>query len=167
MQKTQAAFYLEQYPRLLRQVGSLVELARSEDPNVALLALFGSVACLKPRDGSDADLLILLHDLSLLYQPAKTARVVQLLGEAERAPQGERCVWPFSGVVSDAQASDIEPEFLTTIACDGVLLSLQPGVTLPPVLAKLLPYTGWLEQVQALLEECKRVAGGQATKTLA
>lgn len=44
-----AQLYLREYPRLLRQIYKLVELVREQDPNVALLALFGSTARLEPH----------------------------------------------------------------------------------------------------------------------
>ncbi len=158
-----AQLYLRQYPRLLRQLYRLVELVREQDPNVALLALFGSTARLEPHPYSDSDLLILLHDARAIYKIGETATIVHLIGEAEEAPLEEWCEWTLSGVVGNAEGSDIEAEFLENIGAHGVLLYQQEGVALPPPLTGLLPFDAWLERVKALLAECERVV---ASKTL-
>ncbi len=157
-----AHLYVREYPRLLRQVRRLIELV-PQDPNVVLLALFGSTARLEPDPYSDSDLLILLHNPRELYALDKTARIVQLIGEAEEAPYEEWCDWPFSGMVGNAQGSDLDADFLANVAHDGVLLYQQEGMPLPPALAGLAPFDAWLERVQALLAECERTL---ATKTL-
>jgi len=158
-----AQLYLRQYPRLLRQIHRLVELVRDQDPNVALLALFGSTARLEPHPYSDSDLLILLHDARVIYKIGETATVVHLIGEAEEAPYEEWCDWTFSGAAGNIDGSDLEAEFLENIGAHGVLLYQQEGVALPPALAGLLPFDTWLERVNALLAECERVI---ASKTL-
>lgn len=156
-----AQLYLREYPRLLRQIRRLVELVREQDPNVALLALFGSTARLEPHAYSDSDLLLLLHDSRVIYKPGETAKVVRLIGEAEEAPYDEWCDWTFSGVVGNVEGSDIDPEFLENVGAHGVLLYQQEGVSLPPALQHLLPFDVWLERVQALLAECERVVASK------
>ena len=54
-----AQLYLREYPRLLQKLRKFVELVQTLDPNVTLLALFGSTARLEPRELSDSDLLML------------------------------------------------------------------------------------------------------------
>jgi predicted nucleotidyltransferase len=158
-----AQLYLREYPRLLRQIRKLVALVREQDPNVTLLALFGSTARLEPHAYSDGDLLVLLHDPRVIYKIGETAKIIHLIGEAEEAPYEEWCDWTFSGMVGNAEGSDIEPEFLENIGAHGVLLYQQEGVALPPALKGLLPFDAWLERVKALLAECERVT---ASKTL-
>jgi predicted nucleotidyltransferase len=82
---------LERYrrtdPPLLRTLERLAERAGRDDPNIALLALCGSVARLEPHADSDADVLILVDDPDryLAYRAA-------VPGAAERGtparPQG-------------------------------------------------------------------------------
>jgi predicted nucleotidyltransferase len=76
-----ARLYLREYPYLLRQIRRLVELVRAQDPNVALLVLFGSTARLEPGPYSDSDLLILLYNPRVIYEPDKTAKIIRLIGE--------------------------------------------------------------------------------------
>ncbi len=156
-----AQLYLREYPRLLRQIRRLVDLVREQDPNVALLALFGSTARLEPHAYSDSDLLVLLHDPRVIYKIGETAKVIHLIGEAEEAPYDEWANWTFSGMVGNAEGSDIDSEFLENVGAHGVLLYQQEDVPLPPALADLLPFDAWLERVNALLAECERVVAGK------
>ncbi len=158
-----ARMYLREYPYLLRQIRRLVELVRAQDPNVALLVLFGSTARLEPGPYSDSDLLILLYNPRVIYEPDKTAKIIRLIGEAEEAPYEEWCDWPFSGMVSDAQGSDLDADFLENVGTHGVLLYQQAGATLPPALTRLQPFDVWLERVNGLLAQCEQVL---ASKTL-
>jgi predicted nucleotidyltransferase len=159
-----AQLYLREYPLLLQKLKKLVELVQTLDPNVALLALFGSTARLEPREFSDIDLLILLHEIQWLARDGRgKALFVHLLGETEYMPGEEiMCGWPFTGVVGNAEGSDIDPEFLENIGAHGVLLYQQEGVTPPPALQHLLPFDAWLGRVQALLAECERVVASKA-----
>jgi len=159
-----AHLYLRQYPRLIRQINRLVELVQREDPNVALLALFGSTARLEPRAISDADVLVLLHDSRSLHEVGKTAKILRLLGIAEDAPQQEWCDWSFSMIDGNAQASDLDEDFVSIVGQDGVLLYQQAGASLPPALAALTPYAVWLERVQTLLAGAERMVAAQAAK---
>jgi hypothetical protein len=162
-----AQLYLSEYPRLIRQIERLVELVRQKDPNVALLALFGSTARLSPGPTSDADVLTLVHDrqpFSYLITGCKPPLLFRLLDEAEASPDGEECRWSFSGVVSDTQASDLDPEFVANVAEHGVLLYHQAGAPFPPVLASLQPYALWLEQVHALLAACVHARDAQRAR---
>ncbi|HEY7348524.1 MAG TPA: nucleotidyltransferase domain-containing protein [Ktedonobacterales bacterium] len=158
-----AQLYLREYPRLLQKVGKLRELVREQDPNVALLALFGSIARLEPRDLSDIDLVILLHEQRWLARDRRSRSLfVRLLGEAEDVPDEEQCGWPFTGVVGNPQGSDIDSEFLENIGAHGVLLYQQEGVALPPALAGLQPFDAWLKRVNALLAECERAIASKS-----
>ena len=77
-------------------------------------------------------------------------------------PNEEPCSWLFTGVVGNAEGSDLEAEFLENIGAHGVLLYQQEGVALPPALAGLLPFDIWLERVKALLAECERVVASKS-----
>jgi predicted nucleotidyltransferase len=151
-----ADLYLLEYPRLIRQINRLIEMVRSEKPEVALLALFGSTARLSPHTLSDADLLILLSAAPAPSYAEKIASVMHLVSLAQDAPRGEWCAWSFSVVDGDAQASDLDPDFLENVARDGVLLYQQEGATLPAVLSHLQPYERWLRRVEALLARASR-----------
>lgn len=161
--QNQARLYLQEYPRLLRQVHTLVKLVSEQDTNVASLVLYGSAARLEPHAFSDADLLLLLHNPRLIYEIGKTARIIQLIGEAQIPPDDDWCSWTFSGMLGNAQASDLDEDFLANVASDGVLLYQQEGTSLPPALAELQPFPAWLERVNALLDECARVVASKAT----
>jgi hypothetical protein len=151
--------YLREYPRLLGQIERLVELVREHDPNVALLALFGSTARLTPRRSSDADLLVLVHDTRPFY-PYTTgcpiAPVLHLLIQAEDAPDGQICRWHFSTVSGSVRGDDIDEEFLENIAAHGILLYRQEDAELPPILNSLQPFSVWVQRVQTLLAKCAR-----------
>jgi len=153
------SLYLQEYPLLIRQITRLVELVRDHDPNVTLLALFGSTARLAPHRSSDADLLVLVHDIRQFYPlttGAQSASVLGLLREAEDAPDGRICRWHFSIVPGNALGADVDEEFLKNVAGHGVLLYRQEGASIPPVLEHLQPFDIWLERVQALLEHYTR-----------
>lgn len=157
--------YLEEYPRLIRQIRRLIALVRAGDPNVALLALFGSTVRLTPHPFSDADLLVLVHDMRQFYPLAtgiQSAPVLDLVREAEDAPEGDICRWPFSIVSGDVQGKEIDEEFLENVAAHGVLLYQQEGVAVPRVLKGLQPFSVWLERVQALLEGRARSSAASA-----
>jgi len=158
-----APFYLQEYPRLIRQINRLIAFAPG-DPNLALLALFGSAARLTPGPSSDADLLILLHNERQFHDLTQIGTGIDLLQMAQDAPRGEWCAWPLSGVTGNAQASDLDEDFVSNVGQDGVLLYRQAGVTLPPALAGLTPYAVWLERVDRLLARCRRMVEAQAAR---
>lgn len=160
--QNRARLYLQEYPRLLRQIRTLVKLVPEQDTNVASLVLYGSAARLEPHAFSDADLLLLLHNPRVIYAIGKTARIIQLIGEAQIPPDDEWASWTFSGMLGNAQASDLDEDFLANVARDGVLLYQQEGTPLPPTLADLQPFSVWLERVNALLAECAQVVASKA-----
>lgn len=153
--------YLREYPLLLGQIERLVELVRRNDPNVALVALFGSTARLTPRRSSDADLLVLVHDTRPFY-PAVTgsqiAPILRLAQEAEDASEDGFCRWTFSLVPGDVAGKEIDEEFLENVAAHGVLLYRQEGASLPPLLEGLQPFSAWFERVQRMLSGYARAA---------
>lgn len=145
-------FYLREYPLLLGQIERLVELVQHNDRNVALLALFGSTARLTPRRSSDADLLVLVHDMRQFYPyttGAPSAPILDLAQEAEDASTEGFCCWPFSLVPGDIAGKEIDEEFLENVAAHGVLLYRQEGVSLPPVLERLQPFSDWVQRMLA------------------
>ena len=163
LSQKRAQFYLRHYPRLLRQIHALVQLVQEQDPNVALLVLYGSTARLEPHAFSDADLLLLLHNPRVIYEIGKTAKVVHLIGEAQIPPDDKWCDWTFSGMLGNAEASDLDEDFVANVAGDGILLYQQEGVSLPPALAGLQTFSAWQERVNTLLAECERVLATKAT----
>lgn len=162
-----AHLYVREYPLLLRHIRALVKLVQEQDSNVASLVLFGSTARLEPHAFSDADLLLLLHNPRVIYEIGKTARIIQLIGEAQIPPDDAWGSWTFSGMLGNAQASDLDDDFLANVARDGVLLYQQEGTPLPPALAGLQPFSAWLERVNALLAECARAVASKAAPTQA
>ncbi len=152
-----ARLYLREYPLLLRHIRALVKLVQEQDSNVASLVLFGSAARLEPHAFSDADLLALLHEQRWLEHGAGRARFVRLFGDAQIPPDDEWGSWTFSGMLGNAQASDLDEDFLVNVARDGVLLYQQEGTPLPPALAGLQPFSTWLERVNTLLAECAQI----------
>lgn len=153
--KTQELYNTE-YPLLLSQLKHLVALARARDPNVAFIALFGSVARMEPHAHSDADVLILVHDQAQFYAAEPTPGVALLWmayqeeacgsGDADRLGS-----WPVTAVVSDAMASDLDADFLNNVARDGVELYRQSGYTPPAILAHLTPWERWRRRVSKQL----------------
>jgi hypothetical protein len=153
--KSIAALYLREYPALIRKVDRLRALVRTENPNCALLALFGSVPRFEPRAASDADLLVLTHQSEdgLGVPTHMSALVIAVEDWSDESA----CAWPFSMVVGDANASDLDSDFLGEVARDGVLLYLQDGVRPPEPLTTLRSYDEWLRQVEVQLAECRAV----------
>ena len=158
----QAHLYLREYPLLLRNIRGLVKLAQEQDPNVASLVLFGSAARLEPHAFSDADLLALLHEQRWLDNGAGRSRFVRLFGDAQIPPDDEWCNWTFSGMLGNAQASDLDEDSLANVPRDGVLLYHQEGTPLPSAMAGLQPFSAWLERVNALLAEGAKVVASKA-----
>lgn len=148
-----AQLYLRGFPALLEQIRRLVALA-PQDSNIGALILYGSTAKLAPRASSDADVLVLCREPQQFNKEDDERRGFALiLGATSAADE-----WPFAPYVTDLAASDLPPALLRNIARDGVLLYCQPGMALPPALAKVRPYTAWQEQVQALLERYRQVS---------
>jgi hypothetical protein len=142
------ALHRREYPRLLAQLDRLVELARARDPNVAFVALFGSVARLEAGTDSDADVLLLAHDPDQFHAgtPTPGIHLMWMAYQGDLRVNGdweELGRWPATAVVSDAQASDLEEDFLANVARDGVELYRQAGYVPPVVLAHLLPLDTW------------------------
>lgn len=152
MREKRARLYEREYPLLLQQIEWLIALAR-EEPNIAALVLFGSTARLEPGATSDADLLALLHNPYLSLPGNTWPQIVDVVVKAE---EDSSCSWPFSIVDGDAQASDLDPDFLENVARDGVLLYQQEGVSLPVALRSLQPYEHWLKRVEALMARASR-----------
>lgn len=65
-------------------------------------------------------------------------------------------------MLGNAQASDLDEDFLANVARDGVLLYQQEGTPLPPALAGLQPFSAWQERVNALLAECEQAVASKA-----
>ncbi|HEU4784551.1 MAG TPA: nucleotidyltransferase domain-containing protein [Ktedonobacterales bacterium] len=144
--------YLKEYPLLLSQLKHLVALARTRDPNVAFIALFGSVARMEPGRYSDADVLILVHNQAQFYagQPTPGAALLWMAYQEEAAASGDDQrlgSWPVTAVVSDVTTSDLDYDFLSNVARDGVELYRQTGYIPPAALAQLTPWERWRRRV--------------------
>lgn len=153
--KSIAAMYAREYPALVRKLDKLRALMPTENPNCALIALFGSVVRFEPRAGSDVDLLVLTHRKEDVF--GAPTRMSELINSIEDWSDPQACVWPLSRVVSDTDASDLDPDFLGEVAREGVLLYLQDGARAPEALAGLRAYDDWLRAVEAELAECRAV----------
>src|SRR6185437_15540665 len=128
--------YRREYPLLLSQLRHLVALAYARDPNVAFIALFGSVARMEPGRYSDADVLILVHNQTQFYagQPTPGAALLWMAYQADVANSGDEqrlSGWPITAVVSDGAASDLDRDFVNNVARDGVELYRRSGF-IPP-----------------------------------
>ncbi|HEY1390436.1 MAG TPA: nucleotidyltransferase domain-containing protein [Ktedonobacterales bacterium] len=144
--------YRREYPLLLSQLEHLVALARTYDPNIAFIALFGSTARMEPGRYSDAERLILVRDQAQFYaaQPTPGAALLWMAYQADASSSGddERLgSWPLTAVVSDAAASDLDHDFLNNVARDGVELYRQTGYIPPDILARLTPWERWRRRV--------------------
>jgi Nucleotidyltransferase domain len=162
--------YRRNYPPLLRTLERLAERARRDDPNIALLALFGSVARLEPHVDSDADVLILVDDPDryLAYKPAvpgaaewgtparpQGGALVVAVGDA-----GRRAPWPDGGgawdlsvLLGDAHIVALANALRADLARDGVLLYRRATYDPPAPLHRLHPFDAWRARVRALLEQ--------------
>jgi hypothetical protein len=162
--------YRRNYPPLLRALERLAERARRDDPNIALLALFGSVARLEADAESDADVLILVDDPDryLEYRPAGPgvaawdsaarpqggALVVAVGDEGRRAPWPDGGgAWDLSVLLGDAQLTALADPLLADLARDGVLLYRRAGYIPPAPLERLQLLDEWQARVRALLEQ--------------
>ncbi len=141
-----AQLYLRGFPALLEQIGRLVALA-PQDTNIGALILYGSTARLAPRVSSDADVLVLCQHPQQFNQEEEQRGFALILEATSAADE-----WPLAPYVTDLAGSALAPALLKNIARDGVLLYCQPGLALPPALAKVRPYQAWQKRVRMLLE---------------
>lgn len=151
----QDALYQREYPRLFRQLEWLSRLALEQDPNVALIVLFGSTARLEPHHDSDADVLILTADPALFAagQPYPGIDIVWKAYQADLAGAWDDLGrWPATAVVSDERASDLGEDLLSNIARDGVEIYRRAGYVPPALLADLQPYAAWRATVARVVD---------------
>ena len=62
-------------------------------------------------------------------------------------------------VIGDAQASDLDPDFLEGVKQDGVLLYQRSGAVLPASLAALRTFAAWRIQVSELIAALRLAEG--------
>ena len=74
----EAELYLAEYPRILHTLAQLKVQARTYDTNIAAIILFGSIARLEPRLGSDCDILLLLHDPDLFFEKSHPSLLIEV-----------------------------------------------------------------------------------------
>jgi predicted nucleotidyltransferase len=143
---------LHSYAVLRDQISRLVALARTQDSNIGAMVLYGSIARLRPHRNSDVDLLILCWEPRAFIEAAEdSGRGIYLIVEVTR-PDEE---WSLSPMVTDLHVSDLPEALLANIVQEGVLLYQQEGITLPNVLAELIPSERWAERVAEKLKHAQ------------
>jgi hypothetical protein len=143
---------LRGYAVLQDQLSRLVTQARTQDPNIGALILYGSLARLKPHKTSDVDLLVLCwQPRAFIEAEEASGRGMYLIVEVT-SPDEE---WSLSPMVTNLHTSDLPAALLANIAQEGVLLYQQRGITLPPVLGELVPYERWAERVAGKLKHAQ------------
>jgi predicted nucleotidyltransferase len=156
------ALYQREYPKLQAQLERLVQLVRTHDANIALIVLFGSAARLEPGPESDADVLLLYHDQAAFFTVGNGVNAQGSIAGSvllTMAYQGDHplehpeqlSAWPLVAVISDSAASDLDADFLTNVARDGVEIYRQSGYTPPSQLAHLKNWDEWQDEVSKLL----------------
>jgi predicted nucleotidyltransferase len=151
--------YAEQLPAVVRVLRAIAETLPTADERIVLVALFGSVARLSPHTASDTDVLVLLDVLggAATREQVETALAHEwfaLVRECSHRANGALLDWGVSTVTGDAEASDLDDDFVSIVGREGVLLYLRPGMEPPAALAHLTPFAVWAERVSALLDRC-------------
>ncbi|HEY7355678.1 MAG TPA: nucleotidyltransferase domain-containing protein [Ktedonobacterales bacterium] len=144
--------YQRGYAVLLSQISHLVTLAQ-QDPNVAAILLYGSLARLQPHLTSDVDLLVLCQEpQAFIRAPESSGQGMYMMVETT-SPDEE---WPLSPLVTDLGASDLPVALLNNIAQDGILLYQREGTTLPHALAAPIPYERWVARIEDLITRWRK-----------
>lgn len=145
--------YIHEYPRLIETLRRIVARIESSDvAEVSSLILFGSVARLTPHIYSDTDMLVLFaHATGWAEFDAPLTATLRIIRGAEDETMDEHYRWHIVPVPADAQASDLDPDFLETVGREGVLLYQNDGYTLPAPLQSLEPFARWEARVRQLL----------------
>lgn len=151
------------YPALVEQLTRLAaELNQTADNPIVTLVLFGSVARLMAGQSSDADLLA-LHADDASEERAATWLIHRIRASDESGGEDSAGSggpgWHLIPIFGDAQASDLDPDFLGSISHDGVLLYQRRGSLLPRALAKLTSFAEWRDEVSVLLAALRVAAG--------
>lgn len=137
--------YTHEYPRLIETLRRIIAGIRSSDEtDVSSLILFGSVARLTPHIYSDTDMLILFaHATGWAEFETPLRATLHIIRGAEDETVDEHYRWRILPIPTDAQASDLDPDFLENVAHDGVLLYQRDGYTRPASLQSLEPFADW------------------------
>jgi len=145
--------YTQEYPRLIETVRRIIAgIQSSEEADVSSLILFGSVARLTPHMYSDTDMLVLFaHATGWAEFDAPLRATLHIIRSAEDETVDERYRWRILPIPADAQASDLDPDFLESVGRDGVLLYQRDGFTRPAPLQSLEPFAEWEARVRQLL----------------
>jgi hypothetical protein len=144
------------YPMLIARLTRLVaDLEQAPNSPIVTLALFGSVARLMAGQSSDADLLALHMDgapedeaATWLIHHIRAAAEANMTAHTSSGEFG----WRMIPVFGNAQASDLDPDFLASVAQDGILLYQRPNIRPPGLLAHLRGFAAWRDEVAALMD---------------
>lgn len=149
------------YPTLVRQLTRLATaLGSSTDGPIVSLVLFGSVARLMAGQSSDADLLA-LHSNDATEEHAMTwliHRIREVDDAQDWTKLGNVYSWRMIPVFGNAQASNLDPDFLANVGQDGVLIYQRQGTKPPVALAQIRSFASWRREVSALVAALQRVA---------
>lgn len=145
--------YTREYPRLLDTLHRIVTGATtSEEARIASLILFGSVARFTPHLDSDTDMLVLFAQVSDRAEwNSNLNATLHIIRYAEDATMDQDYRWHIIPIPADAQASDLDPDFLENVARDGVLLYQREGYTPPAPLQSLESFSSWEARLRQLL----------------
>lgn len=145
--------YAHEYPRLFETLRRIVaRAASSNDAHISSLILFGSVARLTPHLHSDTDMLVLFtHVADRAEWNSNLTATLRIIRGAEDETMDERYRWHIVPIPADAQASDLDHDFLETVGREGVLLYQRDGFTLPAPLQSLESFAQWKARLRQLL----------------
>lgn len=145
--------YTHEYPRLLETLHRIITgIQWSGEAGVSSLILFGSIARLTPHIYSDTDMLVLFaHATGWAEFDTPLRATLRIIRSAEDKTVDEHYRWRILPIPTDAQASDLDPDFLESVGRDGVLLYQRDGFTRPAPLQSLTPFSEWEARVRQLL----------------
>jgi predicted nucleotidyltransferase len=148
-----ANLYTQEYPRLIETLRRIIAgIQSSEEADVSSLILFGSVARLTPHIYSDTDMLVLFaHATNWAEFDVPLRATLHIIRTAEEETVDERYRWRILPIPADAQASDLDPDFLKEVGREGVLLYQRDGFIRPDSLKSLEPFSQWETRVRRLL----------------
>ena len=120
------ALYHREYSILLDALARFVQRIQDEHACIALMAAFGSVARLEPGTRSDTDILV-LFDLTDAPNPRAledryAATLVRTLNQVVYADGYRWPLWSPTLITGDSRASNFDPDFISNVGRDGVLL---------------------------------------------
>lgn len=147
--------YAHEYPVLMNALARLIDDVRLHLPTLTLLALFGSVARLNPKENSDTDILALFDVGKASNTRQREDELAKELFHAITATvYADEQIWPRWGITTvtgDALGHSLDLDLLSVIGREGIMLYYRAGAPLPPLLEHLTPFGEWREHVQAVI----------------